>query len=88
MPLTILVDESLRHPSLDALATKGHHIVYGVPAADLILSKTAHWWHPALWEKPTYLEAALKAARRRRKEAKSHESLEVPRREACLPDLA
>jgi hypothetical protein len=62
------------HPQVEALREKGHTIVVfaehpevgGPPNPDLLLHPVAHYWHEAMFGEP-YLEAALKAARKRKK---------------------
>jgi hypothetical protein len=67
VPLTIIVDSTLEpHPSLDLLVEKGHTVRFEPIEADIVLSPKAHFWHPTFWV-TKYLEAALKAARARRK---------------------
>ena len=67
LPLVILVDSALgNHPQLILLEEKGHTIRYEKIDADIVLSPKAHYWHETFWQ-TKYLEAALKAARARRK---------------------
>jgi hypothetical protein len=73
-PLVIYVHEPwLDHEALAALRGKGHDVraLALHPGPDLILHPHAHYWHNALWAKAAYLEAALKAARARRKESRA-----------------
>ena len=65
-PLTILVDtELLSHPRIKALAEKGHSISnLSVDPIDLVLS--VHAWR---WDEK-YVDMAIKAARKLKKEAK------------------
>lgn len=68
VPLVILVDAALAPlpPVIDELAAKGHTIRVEPIDADLVLSPKAHYWHETFWL-TKYLDAALKAARARRK---------------------
>ena len=69
IPLTILVEGAwLSTPQILALTEKGHTTLPFTPGAvDLILHSRAHWWADEMFSKPIYLEAALKAARKRRR---------------------
>ena len=68
-PLVIYVAPSCEHDRLHELAAQGHSIIslQLEPSADLILSPAAHWWHPFMWEKTAYLDAAIKAVRKENK---------------------
>lgn len=72
-PLVVIVaDEWYQHPAMLELMAKGHTVHrwshwQGTNHPDLILHPAAHAWHDALWD---YLPAAIRAARRRRKENK------------------
>ena len=68
-PLTILVaQEWLTHEHIQKLAEQGHTIQVA-PAADLILSPTAHWWDEKMFD-AKFLAVALRRARARKKESK------------------
>ncbi len=58
-------------PPVQSLVAQGHRIVVmgiaGDPQPDLILHPAAHQWNDMQWP---FLEAALVAARKRKKEAK------------------
>jgi hypothetical protein len=82
-PLRIYVWSSWRsHPAVLALAAAGHVLVDAVMAdagADLILHPAAHGWSEPMFtteirkdgtEYAPYLEVALSAARKRKKESK------------------
>lgn len=67
-PLVIYVYEPwFGHAAMVALREKGHDVrpLALHPGADLILAPEAHAWYEAMWEKPVYLDAALKRARAR-----------------------
>ena len=76
VPLVIWVDSDwLTHPRIVALAAKGHTVVdwYGdmmagrvLPPPDLHLSRVGHWWSDDMW---SYLDAALRRARERKRAA-------------------
>lgn len=82
VPLVIWVHEPWAH-HLDALKAQGHVIVLmdplvvpheditlvpqTAPQPDIILHPAAHMWKDEMWGGP-YLETALKAARKRKKD--------------------
>jgi hypothetical protein len=66
--LVIWVDKKwASRPELLALSDKGHTIL-PIPetdmAPDIVLSVKAHYWDEPFFTKPTYLESALKRARK------------------------
>ena len=77
-PLIIWVHSKWKdRPEVKALTEKGHDVreaLFHDPDAphveaddpDLILHPAAHWWDDAMFDKPAYLEAAMKAARKRK----------------------
>ena len=75
-PLTIAVwGPYLQRDDIQDLIVKGHTIVeatelVNLAAVDLIIHPRAHRWDDA-YDDTTYLEAALKQARRAKKEAKT-----------------
>ena len=78
-PLVIYLDPRIlpvQKGRLAELASQGHTILplELVPKADLILSPAAHWWTPLMWSKESYLDVAMKAARKRKKGAKGEDS--------------
>ena len=68
-PLTWAVPPAdLARPEILALAEQGHTILPLTVEADIILSEHAHYWHPAMYARPSLLETVKKSARARRKE--------------------
>lgn len=65
--LTILVDfDYLDRPEIAELADKGHTILQAPAGADIILSRSAHYFTPEMFD-DGLIEVAIKAARAKRR---------------------
>ena len=67
-------DDWLLHPEMVALRAMGHEVrnldSINQFDVDLILHPSAHYWCEELFSKPSYLEAALKRARAKKRASK------------------